>query len=267
MTDVDPFIHPIPPEFLQKHETRAWVEYLHRFLHDLWQRTGGGDDVIQEIIIGELYEPGIQISNSDEFIDELEGDIDHIESLVYSSINSFSESIGELEASVTQIEAENSSAITRIDAKIEDLEASIELLSCKVHTEEEQGHEFESVSFVDLHERVEELEIDVTHIEAIASSAAAEAAKPEFTAREMATGDTSLTLIDGENVIITCFNTAAGTIDLGSPTDGQRVKIKRKDALITLTGTVDGVTNPSLLTKYDAVEVIYSATAGEWGVF
>lgn len=48
MADVDPFIQPIPTSFNSDRELRAYFEYLHRFLHDLWVRTGGTTDSIEE---------------------------------------------------------------------------------------------------------------------------------------------------------------------------------------------------------------------------
>ena len=70
--NVDPFLHPIPTELRQNRETEAFFEYFVRWAHDIWRRTGGGDDAVAESQIGELYEPGIQTSNADELIEELE---------------------------------------------------------------------------------------------------------------------------------------------------------------------------------------------------
>lgn len=47
MAKVDPFIQPIPAKFLQDPEIRAWFEYDNRWKHDMWQRTGGGVDLIE----------------------------------------------------------------------------------------------------------------------------------------------------------------------------------------------------------------------------
>lgn len=44
---VDPFVAPIPRKFLNDPELRPFFEYLNRFLHDLFIRTGGGDDLIE----------------------------------------------------------------------------------------------------------------------------------------------------------------------------------------------------------------------------
>lgn len=73
-TRVDPFLIPIPRKILEDRESRVYFEYLNRFLHDLWARTGGGNDDVAESQIGELYEPGIQVSNADELIEDLEID-------------------------------------------------------------------------------------------------------------------------------------------------------------------------------------------------
>lgn len=68
---VDPFLHPIPNFLTRDKETREFFEYWIRWSHDMWARTGGGDDAVAETQIGELYEPGIQTSNADELVDEL----------------------------------------------------------------------------------------------------------------------------------------------------------------------------------------------------
>jgi hypothetical protein len=48
MTAVDPFLIPVPEAFMQDGQTASWAEYLHRWNHDMWVRTGGGTDTIQE---------------------------------------------------------------------------------------------------------------------------------------------------------------------------------------------------------------------------
>lgn len=53
--EVDPFMHPIPAELSQDQETRQYFEYLNRHLHDLWVRSGGGDDYINNLDVSALY--------------------------------------------------------------------------------------------------------------------------------------------------------------------------------------------------------------------
>jgi len=55
MADVDPFIQPIPARWAQDRELRSYFEYLHRFLHDIRERTGGGDDAISNADVQEKY--------------------------------------------------------------------------------------------------------------------------------------------------------------------------------------------------------------------
>lgn len=77
MAKVDPYVIKLPerivgqdgrpsPEFLN------WLNYDNRWKHDIWIRTGGGNDAVSESQIGELYEPGIETSNADELVEELE---------------------------------------------------------------------------------------------------------------------------------------------------------------------------------------------------
>lgn len=60
MASVDPFVIPIPQQWLQDPELAATAQYLWRFLHDLWQRTGGGVDLVQNI----TYEMNAEESRS-----------------------------------------------------------------------------------------------------------------------------------------------------------------------------------------------------------
>ena len=95
-TRVDPFLIPIPKKILEDKESRVYFEYLNRFLHDLWTRTGGGNDAVAESQIGELYEPGIETSNANELIEELE-----VDSELFSKLdNDNLERIEELEVDI-----------------------------------------------------------------------------------------------------------------------------------------------------------------------
>ena len=55
MAQVDPFLLPIPKQLLKDAETRAYFEYMSRFLHDLWVRSGAGNDFIADQAIRENY--------------------------------------------------------------------------------------------------------------------------------------------------------------------------------------------------------------------
>ena len=65
------------------------------------------------------------------------------------------------------------------------------------------------------------------------------------------------------NAIILCNNSSAIDIILGS-TNERMVYIKRRDALVNLIGTVDGVVNPSIVFKWDSTTLVYSTATGEW---
>jgi len=66
VANVDPFIVPIPPKLLADPELRDYFNYLNRFLHDLWVRTGGGTDLINESFVNYLieYQPTTQTAIS-----------------------------------------------------------------------------------------------------------------------------------------------------------------------------------------------------------
>ncbi len=42
---VDPRVYPVPKELLNNPKLRAYFEDLERFLHDLWVRSGAGEDL------------------------------------------------------------------------------------------------------------------------------------------------------------------------------------------------------------------------------
>ena len=48
MANVDPFVIKWPKKWIEDPELRAVLFYLNKFLHDLWLRTGGGPDFIEE---------------------------------------------------------------------------------------------------------------------------------------------------------------------------------------------------------------------------
>jgi hypothetical protein len=49
-TKVDPFVIPIPSVFNKDPEIRKYFEYLNRFNHDMWVRSGAGVDSISLIV-------------------------------------------------------------------------------------------------------------------------------------------------------------------------------------------------------------------------
>lgn len=46
---VDPFVIPIPQKWLTDPELGPTVQYLWKFLYDMWQRSGGGNDAIHNV--------------------------------------------------------------------------------------------------------------------------------------------------------------------------------------------------------------------------
>ena len=50
MSNADPWLLPIPRAFQQDPELLAYFEQLSRFLNTLWERSGGSDDGIEQIV-------------------------------------------------------------------------------------------------------------------------------------------------------------------------------------------------------------------------
>lgn len=55
MSKVDPFIHPIPKKLRNDPELRGFFEYFVRWAHDMWVRSGGGNDLIDSTAKRESY--------------------------------------------------------------------------------------------------------------------------------------------------------------------------------------------------------------------
>lgn len=53
--NVDPFIHPIPLKIQSDPELRPFFEYFVRWAHDMWKRTGGGNDLVADTGTRESY--------------------------------------------------------------------------------------------------------------------------------------------------------------------------------------------------------------------
>ncbi|MEE9304397.1 MAG: hypothetical protein V3U84_11540 [Thiotrichaceae bacterium] len=211
MSVVDPYTQPFPKTVQDSNgnitpEFRQWLVYDNRWKFDMWTRSGGGDDGLDEIRNGELYEPGIQTSNVDELVDELE----------VSSEMAF---------------------ILDFSERIEDLESRND-------------------AFPAFDERIEELEVELAQTSVFTTS-------DELEIVEIPAGGTALTTTG--NQLIVCNNTAAATVTLNpNPSDGERVHIKRRDAGVTISGDVDGVTSLTIANIYDAPHLVYSSLADEW---
>lgn len=67
MANVDPYVTRIPVKLTNQDGTlsgegRAWFNYLDRWLHDMWIRSGGGNDNISQSGIKQLYNQALQTS-------------------------------------------------------------------------------------------------------------------------------------------------------------------------------------------------------------
>ena len=79
----------------------------------------------------------------------------------------------------------------------------------------------------------------------------------------IAAGDTAFTTTG--NQLIICNNTGALTITLNTlPDDGEQITVIRRDAAVSLVGTLNGSTPTSIPSKYDILDVYHTLAAGEW---
>lgn len=76
--NVDPFIVDIPSSFHNDPELLSYTTYLHNFLHDLWLRTGGGDDSVAELQGINTFETTSIMAKVSALCDR----VDHLEALI-----------------------------------------------------------------------------------------------------------------------------------------------------------------------------------------
>jgi len=60
---VDPFVIQWPRAWMQDNEIRPTIEYLNRFLHDMFIRTGGGEDLIDDSLEQVITALGAQLKD------------------------------------------------------------------------------------------------------------------------------------------------------------------------------------------------------------
>ena len=106
MANVDPFVIRWPKKWESDPELRDVLRYLNRFLHDLWIRTGGGPDLIEEGLeaIEDLQD---QINVINDRLDAIDIRLDLIEAdivALYALVAALDVRVTDLEARVTYLE-------------------------------------------------------------------------------------------------------------------------------------------------------------------
>ena len=112
MADVDPFVQHIPSAFQRDPETRAWFEYDNRWKHDIWARTGGGNDAIGNIEI-DLTDIKVDIANN---VDDIATNTENITTNT-ANISSNTINIGINAAGIAQ----NASDIDALESDVAEL--------------------------------------------------------------------------------------------------------------------------------------------------
>ena len=107
-TVVDPFIQPIPQKFMDDPELRAWCEYLHKHLFQQWTRTGGSEDIINNISIEERYAWDLSVN----FAREQQLNLPQVSNEQIKEFNAVSTSINYTAIDYDFINAKNTSKIT-----------------------------------------------------------------------------------------------------------------------------------------------------------
>lgn len=140
MAQVDPFVHRIPSAFLKDPEIRSYFEFTNQVIHDLWVRSGGGDDSLLEVesessttrskVVALVADLGSQI-------DDLRAEISTVRSLMNAAIAELKDvteesggrakrdNLAALEDRLKELEARSRPSLAAIYEKLEELEARI----------------------------------------------------------------------------------------------------------------------------------------------
>jgi len=121
LAKVDPFVIQWPQKWMADDEIRPVIEYLNRFLHDVFIRTGGGDDLIDDSGENVASAFGL-ISRLNSLTEEAERKLEDIEQLTASLNNGFSR-LEELKNNIENAEQTNNQQVL---SRIEELESKIE---------------------------------------------------------------------------------------------------------------------------------------------
>lgn len=89
MAKLDPFVIQWPPKWMADNEIRPVIEYLNIFLHDIFLRTGGGDDLIDGSDQSVTSVFGL-VSRLNSLTSEAEKKLEDIEQLTVSLNSGFS---------------------------------------------------------------------------------------------------------------------------------------------------------------------------------
>lgn len=97
---VDPFVIPIPQKWADDPELAPTIQYIWRYLYDLRERTGGGDDAIAALEDSALYDVGIkgaEIAEIQKQIEELKIQHDILVGIIYGLQDALSKQIASVE--------------------------------------------------------------------------------------------------------------------------------------------------------------------------
>ena len=131
MAVVDPRLQRIPNQLTKERDVRLYFEDLERFLHDLWVRTGGGNDIVEDnqylsfnALQADLSNVKIELDNikrtsNAQVVASLSLRIEQLESSMrHNNIAYLMQKIDELEAQLTKPEN-----IGQLIKRLEDLES------------------------------------------------------------------------------------------------------------------------------------------------
>jgi hypothetical protein len=147
MASVDPFVIQWPREWLQDAEIGPVVVYLNRFLHDLWVKTGGGDDSAGEaatendIASGEHHRNLAIISVLERRVDVLEGSFqyDELKSQITAINRKINKMISDLIEEIQKLQPDIEAQTLQLTA-LENINRELKLMNVRIEEAYDTGY-------------------------------------------------------------------------------------------------------------------------------
>lgn len=280
MALVDPFIQPIPEKWRNDPELRAYIEYLHRFLHDLWQRTGGANDTIEssELDLTDLRtdvdDNTADIATNAAAIIANSSSISANSALIATNIASITTNTANIATNTANIAINaadiasnaadilvNSNRITSNDNDISSLETDVATNAAAILANSSSISANSALIATNIADITTNSANITTNASNIAINAADIAALEglQYSFYSISTNRTTA----GYEIIEA---TAALTVTLNAtPSTLETVSVKRNGAgVVTISGTIDGASSFDLLYDLESVDLVYNGA--QWMV-
>jgi len=110
-----PFLR-LPPEFLKDKQTRAFIEQQNTIIFQLWNRLGGGTDLVSDLEITSNLSLNADLSSSNKAVGDLTNQQVFTQPAMFNNLEQ------KINMLINEISANQSAIIARLTKRVEQLE-------------------------------------------------------------------------------------------------------------------------------------------------